>query len=254
MQKHIGFIGGGNMAASLIGGLLANGWNADSISVFEPSTDRAQWLRDSFSVKTVSNNTNLISQCDAVVIAVKPQIMADVLSPLAQSFKTRSPLVVSIAAGITVDSMQTWLGGNYPVVRVMPNTPAMLGAGASGLYASDNVSDSQRQLAAQLLNAVGITTWVTSEADIDSVTALSGSGPAYFMLFYKALIEAGEAAGLDRDTAIQLTLQTAIGAAKMVDESDVSIEQLINNVTSPRGTTEQALKTFNQQQFGANQS
>lgn len=245
ISKEIGFIGGGNMAASLIGGLLANGASANKLSVFEPNQERSAWLVDTFGINTVESNTALVNRCDALLIAVKPQLMSNVLSPLADSFKSRQPLIVSIAAGIMVKSIQGWLGGNYSVVRVMPNTPAMLGAGASGLYASETTSEQQKQLAETLLNAVGIVSWVNSEQDIDSVTALSGSGPAYFMLFYQALIEAAEAAGLDSKTATALTLQTAIGAAKMVEQSDDSIQQLIKNVTSPGGTTEQALKTLN---------
>lgn len=233
------------MAASLIGGLLANGASANKLSVFEPNQERSAWLVDTFGINTVESNTALVNRCDALLIAVKPQLMSNVLSPLADSFKSRQPLIVSIAAGIMVKSIQGWLGGNYSVVRVMPNTPAMLGAGASGLYASETTSEQQKQLAETLLNAVGIVSWVNSEQDIDSVTALSGSGPAYFMLFYQALIEAAEAAGLDSKTATALTLQTAIGAAKMVEQSDDSIQQLIKNVTSPGGTTEQALKTLN---------
>jgi pyrroline-5-carboxylate reductase len=246
MTNRIGFIGGGNMAASLIGGLLANGWQSSQLFVCEPNKDRANWLEQQFHVEIVASSDRLVEECDAILIAVKPQIMADVLEPLAEHFKKNQPLVVSIAAGITAQSIQTWLSGDYPVVRVMPNTPAMLGAGASGLFASKSTSQAQRDLASNLLSAVGIVAWVDSEEDIDSVTALSGSGPAYFMLFYQAMIEAAENAGLDREVATKLTLQTAVGAAKMVEQSNESISQLIDNVTSPGGTTEQALNALNE--------
>jgi len=249
--NKVGFIGGGNMAGSLIGGLISAGNSAGSnspaandIAVFEPNDERAQQLKDQFSVNIAESNHTLVENCDVVVLAVKPQVLQTVLEPLADSFKQSKPLIVSIVAGIRGDSIEQWLGEEYAVVRVMPNTPALVGAGASGLYANQRVSGEQKALTELLLNVTGISVWVNSEADIDTVTALSGSGPAYFMLFIQSLVEAAEAAGLDADTAKQLAVATASGAARLIDASEDSISTLIKNVTSPGGTTEQALVSF----------
>ena len=239
------------MAASLIGGLLGKGGqsatlSADRIMVFEPNAERAAQLHEEFGVTIAADNDTLVRQSDIIVIAIKPQVMKQALSPLVAAFAESNPLIVSIVAGITVASILQWLQGDYAVVRIMPNTPALVGAGASGMYANSQVEDSQRELAAQLMNAVGTSAWVASENDIDSVTALSGSGPAYFMLFIQGLIDAGVKAGLEEDTAKQLAVQTAAGAAALVASSDKSLQVLIDNVTSPGGTTEQALKSFEQ--------
>lgn len=247
MDQTIGFIGGGNMASSLIGGLINGGVITPTrITVFEPSSEKAQALQDQFGINIAQDNQQLISQSQIVVIAVKPQVLQAVLTPLASNFQASSPLIVSIVAGITAQSIEQWLGGKFAVVRVMPNTPALIGQGASGLYANDNVDESQRDAATTLVNAVGCSAWVDNENDIDSITALSGSGPAYFMLFIQSLIDAAVNAGLDPQTAKQLAVKTASGAAALIDGSDVPLQTLIHNVTSPGGTTEQALKSFNQ--------
>jgi len=233
------------MATSLIGGLIENGTlMPDQVLVFEPNADKATTLNDQFGVRIAKTNSELIASCDAVVIAVKPQVLESVLTPLGSDFKAKQPLIISIVAGITVKSIEKWLGAQFAVIRVMPNTPALVGEGASGLFGNSRVSDQQRELATQLLNAVGYCAWVSSEVDIDSVTALSGSGPAYFMLFIKSLIEAGVNAGLDNQTAEKLALKTASGAAALIESSELDLQTLIDNVTSPGGTTEQALKAF----------
>ena len=248
MKTKLGFIGGGNMASSLIGGLCNN--NSDhnlapqDIMIFEPNQEKAEQLKQKFNIQLANSNQQLLEHANVVVIAVKPQVLQSVLSPLADSFKSSMPLIVSIVAGIRSDTIEQWLDGKFAVVRVMPNTPALVGSGASGLYANERVNADQRSVTTTLLNAVGISHWVTKEKDIDTVTALSGSGPAYFMLFIKSLIEAAELAGLDKTTAKELALATASGSAELIAQSDESLQTLIENVTSPGGTTEQALKSF----------
>jgi len=244
MNTKLGFIGGGNMAASLIGGLVPNTITANNVMVFEPNADKAQELQQRFGIQIAQDNAQLVSECDAVVIAVKPQVLHTVLSPLAAVITKHCPLLISIVAGIRGNTIEQWLGQSLSLVRVMPNTPALVGAGISGLYANTHVTEAQKQLTETLLNSVGQSVWVNSESDIDSVTALSGSGPAYFMLFIKALSDAAEHAGLPPETAIQLASETARGAALLVQQSDQSLEQLIDNVTSPGGTTEKALKSM----------
>ena len=245
MNQTIGFIGGGNMASSLIGGLI----NGDvvkphNIMVFDPSPERAQELHTQYSIKIAESNEQLIQNSSVVVIAVKPQVLNAVLNPLASAFQANPPLIVSVVAGITANSIEQWLGGNVAIVRVMPNTPALIGQGASGLYANDRVNDEQRVVASQLVNAVGSSAWVDNENDIDSITALSGSGPAYFMLFIQSLIESAVNAGLEPEAAKTLAIKTASGAAALIDSSDLPLQTLIDNVTSPGGTTEQALLSF----------
>ena len=241
------------MASSLIGGLLSNALEDEltpnEIMVFEPNSEKAQQLNAQFNIRLANDNQQLLEHADVVVIAVKPQVLQSVLEPLSTNFKQKNPLIVSIVAGIRSITIERWLEGDYAVVRVMPNTPALVAAGASGLYANTRVSTAQKKITETLLNAVGISRWVNSEADIDSVTALSGSGPAYFMLFIKSLIDAAQTAGLDHDTAKQLALATASGSAKLIASSDASLQTLIDNVTSPGGTTEQALLSFHADQL-----
>lgn len=237
----IAFIGGGNMARSIIGGLVANGFSGSDISVSDPYQSGLDALATDFSVATTSDNQMAIEGKSVVVLAVKPQALKSVCQDLDIGKDT---LVISIAAGITIDSMTQWLGGNAAIVRCMPNTPSLIQTGASGLYANSEVTEDQKQLADTILSAVGITTWLDSEAQIDPVTAVSGSGPAYFFLMMEAMIDAGVAQGLSVEAASQLTIQTALGAAKLAQSSDVDVAELRRRVTSPNGTTEQAILTF----------
>lgn len=246
MDIKIGFIGGGNMATSLIGGLVDGDHATSDIIIYEPNSDKAKQLARQFQVTIASDNTALIQQSDVIVMAVKPQVLQQVLSPLAESFNTHKPLIISVVAGIQISSIENWLNGQYAIVRVMPNTPALIGQGASALVANERVNQGQRSIAASLLASVGITVWLDNEMDIDNVTALSGSGPAYFMLFIKCLIDAAVNSGMEENTAKNLAIQTAIGAAQLVAQSEDSLETLINNVTSPNGTTEAALNAFAQ--------
>ncbi|GHA05162.1 pyrroline-5-carboxylate reductase [Arenicella chitinivorans] len=232
------------MATSMIGGMITSGVDATQICVFDPSAARMQDLRTQFGLRCCEDNNALIRSCDVVVIAIKPQVMSSVLTPLAASFNAKRPLLISVVAGIRADSIDGWLAQRHAIVRVMPNTPALIGAGASGLYSTELVSAAQRQQAEQLLNTVGLTFWVDNESDIDAVTALSGSGPAYFMLFIESLVNAAVKAGLNPDTALSLAVQTAEGSAKLIKSSSDSLPALIDKVTSPGGTTEQAMQQF----------
>lgn len=242
---RIAFIGGGNMAASLIGGLRAQGLPASAICASDPGADRRTELHDAHGIDTFADNAQAVAGADVVVLAVKPQVMQTVCRDLAPHLQANQ-LIVSIAAGITCASLQQWLGADTPraIVRCMPNTPALLRQGVSGLFANAAVSDEQKRQAEQLLSAVGLALWLDREELIDAVTAVSGSGPAYFFLLIEAMTAAGEQLGLPRETAAELTLHTALGAARMACESDVEAAELRRRVTSPNGTTEAAIKAF----------
>ncbi|MBF0639269.1 pyrroline-5-carboxylate reductase [Pseudomonas protegens] len=239
---RIAFIGAGNMAASLIGGLRAKGLEASQIRASDPGEQTRAKVAAEHGIQVFADNAEAIEGADVIVLAVKPQAMKAVCQALRPSLKPQQ-LVVSIAAGITCSSMNSWLGAQ-PIVRCMPNTPALLRQGVSGLYATAEVSAQQRQQAEALLSAVGIALWLDQEQQLDAVTAVSGSGPAYFFLLIEAMTAAGEKLGLPRETAAQLTLQTALGAAHMAVSSDVDAAELRRRVTSPAGTTEAAIKSF----------
>jgi pyrroline-5-carboxylate reductase len=244
-KQLIAFIGGGNMAASLVGGLIADGVEPDTVWVTDTDAGKLAALQQRFGVRTSGDNRAAVRRVDTVVLAVKPQSMAEVCREIGPAAAERTPLVVSIAAGVRASNLAGWLG--YPgaaVVRCMPNTPALVGSGATALFANEAVTAEQRSRAENILRAVGLTLWVDDEAQIDAVTALSGSGPAYFFLLMELLEKAGRELGLPGDTARLLTLQTAFGAAKMALESDEAPGVLRQRVTSPGGTTEAALDTF----------
>lgn len=245
-MSNICFIGGGNMATSLIGGLIAQGHPADSISVSDPNESQRSELEQTFSINTFADCGAAMNNADIVVLAVKPQVMKDVALSIAAALKdsAKQPLFVSIAAGINLFSLASWLGTDQAIVRCMPNTPSLIQLGASGLFANEHTSIVQKNLAETVLKAAGIVQWVQSEAEIDAVTAVSGSGPAYYFLLMEAMIDAGTELGLSRETASELTIQTAIGAAQMAKASDVDVAELRRRVTSPGGTTEQAINTF----------
>jgi len=238
----IAFIGGGNMARSLIGGLIAGGHDPSRIWVAEPDASQREFLRGRHGVHTDPDNLTAIAAADIVVLAVKPQILRGVAEQLAPALQARAPLVISVAAGVRERDLRRWLGGGrLALVRTMPNTPALVGSAASALFANEFVTEDHRQLAESLLRAVGVTVWVDDETLLDTVTALSGRGPAYFFLVMEALEQTALALGLDEDKARLLTLQTAFGAAKMALESAESPATLRVRVTSPGGTTERAL-------------
>ncbi|MGF6556903.1 pyrroline-5-carboxylate reductase [Pseudomonas sp. S30_BP2TU TE3576] len=241
-KTRIAFIGAGNMAASLIGGLRAKGLEAAQIRASDPGEETRARVSAEHGIETFADNAQAIEGADVVVLAVKPQAMKAVCEALRPSLKPNQ-LVVSIAAGITCASMNNWLGAQ-PIVRCMPNTPALVRQGASGLFATAEVTAEQRQQAQDLLSAVGIALWLNEEQQLDAVTAVSGSGPAYFFLLIEAMTAAGVKLGLPADIAAQLTLQTALGAAHMAVSSDVDAAELRRRVTSPAGTTEAAIKSF----------
>lgn len=243
---RIAFVGAGNMASSIIGGLIASGHSADQISAADPFPASLERLREIAPVAVYSDNTSAVAGADIIMLAVKPQVMAEATDSIAAAVRTRRALVISIAAGVTIDSMQARLGPSAAIVRCMPNTPALLGCGASGLFANSQVTDQQADFAQRVLSAVGITCWVDSEPQLDAVTALSGSGPAYFFLLTEAMVDAGVALGLDRDTATILAKQTSLGAARMALEGDADLVELRKRVTSPGGTTERAIQSFEQ--------
>ena len=247
-QNNITFIGAGNMARSIIGGLVHQGYRPDTLCAADPNTDTLERLTQHFGVRTTSDNAHAVASADVVVLAVKPQVMGPVCDSLASALPAGC-LVISIAAGITCKSLQGWLGDSTAVVRCMPNTPALVQMGASGLFANEAVTDQQKSLAQDILSAVGIAHWVTQEALIDAVTAVSGSGPAYFFLMLEAMVEAGVSQGLSAQTAQALAIQTAAGAAKLAQTSDVDLAELRRRVTSPGGTTEKAIEMFEQCQL-----
>lgn len=242
----ITFIGGGNMAASLIGGLVSDGWEPSRIRVAEPRAERGQSLADRYGIQTYTDNRQACSEVDVVVLAVKPQAVRTVAEEISATVHSRAALVISIAAGVREPDIRRWLGGDGAVVRSMPNTPALVQTGATGLYANAQVDDRQRDLAETILRAVGLTLWVDREEMLDAITALSGSGPAYFFLLMEALEQAGHELGISVEDARLLTLQTALGAAKMALESSDAPATLREKVTSPGGTTERALAVLEQ--------
>ncbi|MEJ5061152.1 MULTISPECIES: pyrroline-5-carboxylate reductase [unclassified Pseudomonas] len=248
-KTRIAFIGAGNMAASLIGGLRAKGLDAAQIRASDPGEETRARVKAEHGIEVFADNAEAIQDADLIVLAVKPQAMKAVCEAIRPSLKPNQ-LVVSIAAGITCASMNNWLGAQ-PIVRCMPNTPALLRQGVSGLFATAEVNADQRQQAQELLSAVGIALWLTEEQQLDAVTAVSGSGPAYFFLLIEAMTAAGVKLGLPADIAAQLTLQTALGAAHMAVASDVDAAELRRRVTSPAGTTEAAIKSFQADGFEA---
>jgi len=245
----IAFIGAGNMAAALVEGLINKGLNAEQVIMSDPSKDRLAYVEKTFGVKTSSNNRTAADQADVIMLAVKPQIMSAILDDLKPAVADSSKVIISIAAGITLARLAKSLGNETALVRCMPNTPALVQTGATGMFANEHVSSAQKALAEQILQAVGIVVWLEQEQQLDAVTALSGSGPAYYFLVMEAMIAAGEAMGLTPNTAKQLTLQTALGAAKMAGTGDVDPAELRRRVTSPGGTTEEAIHSLEKNQL-----
>ncbi len=242
----ITFLGGGNMAAALIGGMVERGFAAAGIQVVELGDEARQRLADRFGVRTVPAFDDVALACDVIVLAVKPQQMRNALAPIAG--RLAGQLVISIAAGLRIGDLARWLGGaGAPyarIVRCMPNTPALIGAGVTGLYAAPSVDGAGREAATQILSAVGSVVWVGDEAAIDGVTAVSGSGPAYVFHFIEALEAAGRKQGFDERTARRLAIDTVMGAAKLAAASDEPPGVLRERVTSKGGTTEAALASL----------
>ena len=249
MNAKICFIGAGNMAQSLIGGLITSGYDRQNIIATDPTQAQRNNVTERFGINCYDNNATAISIADIVVLAIKPQVLESVCQEINPAIQSKKPLVISVAAGIRTDAINQWLGNQNAIVRTMPNTPSLIQAGATGLYANTYVTEEQKNQAEHIMRAVGLAVWVDEEKLLDSVTALSGSGPAYYFLFMEAMEEAGKALGLDEKTAHILTLQTAIGSAKMALESDQTCANLRRNVTSPNGTTERAIQSFESAEF-----
>jgi pyrroline-5-carboxylate reductase len=248
MTNKLAFIGSGNMATALINGLLADGYPANSITASDQLAEKRENLAGS-GIHTTNDNCDAVTGADVIVLAVKPQILQAVCQEIQPAVKQSRALVISIAAGITESSLANWLGKDTAIVRTMPNTPAMLQSGATVLHANANTTREQKDIAESILRAVGITQWLDSEKQIDAATALSGSGPAYYFLFMEAMTRAGIEMGLSEETAHLLTLQTALGAARMAMESNDQPEDLRKKVTSPGGTTEAAINYLQNQDF-----
>ena len=241
-DQRLGLIGGGNMARSLVGGLIKSGIAPESMIVSDPDDSIRRALAEDFSIQTCADNTDAARVADILVLAVKPQVMRCAVEDIAESLLQRQPLVVSIAAGIPIASIESWAGSPLALIRVMPNTPALTGNGASGMYANHRVSKSQRVQAQKIMEAIGIAVWVDEESLIDTVTAVSGSGPAYFFYLMDAMVKAAQEGGLNPETSRQLTLQTALGAAQLALASNESPTELRRRVTSPGGTTQAAVE------------
>jgi pyrroline-5-carboxylate reductase len=245
-HQRIAFIGCGNMARSLIGGLIADGYPPGKIVASDIDLDQLSRAEEHFGIPTDSDAQRAVSISQVIVFAVKPQQLGAVAKALAPALAGRPVLAISVAAGVRTDSLARWLGGDPAIVRVMPNTPALVNSGASALYANAQASPEQREFAEGILRAVGLTLWLEDEDLLDSVTALSGSGPAYFFYVMEAMESAGVTLGLSPEQARLLTIQTAFGAAKMALESSADPAQLRAQVTSPGGTTERALAVLEQ--------
>ncbi len=243
-EASIAFIGGGNMARSLVGGLIADGVSASNLRVADVNAQALESLRSHYSVATFTDNSAAVQGAQVVLLAVKPQAARAVAIELGALLERQRPLIISIVAGVRSADLVRWLGYAAAVVRTMPNTPALVQSGATALHANRAVNAAQRAQAESILRAVGLTLWLDNEEQMDAVTALSGSGPAYFFLVMELMQRAGTALGLPPETARLLTLQTAFGAAKMALESPEDAATLRHRVTSPGGTTEQALKVF----------
>ena len=245
-ETIITFIGGGNMARSLIGGLIADGHPPAGLRIAEPDAERRERLVADFGVQSFGENATAARGADAVILAVKPHVLAEVVRDLSGQIREQHSLTISIAAGVRSSDIEEWLGGGLPVVRSMPNTPALVQTGATALYANAAVTAAQRELAETTLRAVGVVVWLSDEQQMDAVTALSGSGPAYFFLTMEAMQAAAEQLGLAEETARLLTLETALGAARMALESSEDPATLRRRVTSPGGTTAAAIEQLEQ--------
>lgn len=244
--SRIAIIGAGNMGGALIGGLRKDGQAGKLIWAADIDREKLAKLKETYDINTTTDGNEALRNADVVVLAIKPQIFKQTVLGLLPTISTYKPLLVSVAAGVREITVHHLLGESkpYAIVRAMPNIPALIGCGATALYANHHVTHEQRNLAESILRAVGIVVWVDDETMMDTVTALSGSGPAYFFLIMQALQTGAEKLGLPKDIARILTIETALGAAKMAVESNFSFQELVRNVTSPGGTTEKAISVL----------
>ena len=244
----IGFIGAGNMAYALIKGLLNNGFDANQINISDPNEELLLNRESELKVTTYSDNSSLLSNSDIIFFAVKPQVLSSVCLELKGVVKSKH-LFVSIVAGIRSSDINRWLGGNFALIRTMPNTPALFQTGVTGLFANELVNNEQKSLVSSILSSVGECFWVDEEKLIDAITAISGSGPAYFFLLMQSMTQAGMALGLDEETANSLSIQTVYGASLMANKTGKDSRTLRAEVTSPNGTTQSAIESFQDQNF-----
>lgn len=242
----ITFIGAGNMAKSIAAGLIKAGVPSKHIRLSAPASDKLQATAENLGVGAYSDNKQAVKDANVVILAVKPAKISEVCNQIKQIIEPQT-LVISVAAGITCELMSNHLGYEQAIVRCMPNTPSMIEKGASGLFANAQTSTEQKVLAEAILAAVGICQWVDDEAKMDAITALSGSGPAYFFLFMEAMVDSAVTLGLDPESARALAIQTCAGAAELANHSDSSLSELRRQVTSPNGTTEKAINTFEEE-------
>lgn len=240
-MKTITVLGSGNMGEGLISGLLKSNYPPENLWATDRDKSKLIALQNKFGINVTSDNAFAVAESDCVIFAIKPQVFAEVATALKPIIQAHQPLVISIAAGIRLSSIEKWLGDNVAIIRSMPNMPALIGCGATALIANKNVDVNARQFAESILTSVGIITWLEDEKLMDVVTALSGSGPAYFFLVIEALQDAAIEAGLSKEIARALTVQTALGAARIASEQDLPLQVLRQNITSKGGTTEAAL-------------
>jgi pyrroline-5-carboxylate reductase len=243
-NRRLCILGTGNMGRALIGGLLRSGTRAEQLSAGESLPAAREALARDFGIAATADNDAAVAGASVVVLAVKPQEAAAVLQPLAGALAVARPLLISVLAGVRTATLESWCGRGVPVMRAMPNRPALIGAGATGLYAPPGVGHEQRAAAEQILRAVGEVVWVPSEAGLDVVTALSGSGPAYFFLLAELMAEAGEQLGLEAATARRLAAATLYGSGLLAQAGHAELAQLRAEVTSSGGTTEAALRVL----------
>lgn len=232
------------MAEAIIGGLIANGTPADQIHVGIPRAERGRELEQKYAIHTHTNNAAVVASTDLLILAVKPQVMEEVLAPLCAAITAKQPLLVSVAAGVTLEQLAQWTSADTPVVRCMPNTPSLVGAGVSGLCAGPGVTAAQQDAVTRVMQSVGTVHWVDNEQQLDALMSISGCGPAYFFAFMEHLKAAGVALGLPASIAAELAQQTAWGAAKLVHDTGTDPAELRRRVTSPGGTTQAALESF----------
>ncbi len=242
----LGFLGGGNMAAALMGGLLQKGFRAEDIAVVELNPERRAWLKENFPVQVLEHDGPFVEMADVLVLAVKPQQLRAALATLPTPYPGQ--LILSVAAGVRAGDISRWLAGHAAVVRAMPNTPALVGAGITGLYALPGVIPAQREQASRIMEAVGSIVWVDDEDELDAITAISGSGPAYVFYFIEALEQAAVALGLSAETARLLALNTFFGASALAVKDKASPAELRQRVTSKGGTTERAIDVLDTRQ------
>ena len=236
------------MATSIVGGLLAKGFAADNICVSEPQAPNRSRLQQDFSINVVADNVEAVVEADVVVLAVKPQVLKSVCDELKNHIPPQA-MIISIAAGTTIQSLQAWLSDQLAIVRCMPNTPALVQIGATGAFPNDAVTDEQRETAESILSAVGIVEWLDNEAQINSVTAISGSAPAYFFLLLESMVEAAKQQGLPESVARNLAVQTCIGSGTLAKVDSAPLNELRRRVTSPGGTTEKAVESLQSVEF-----